>query len=418
VNKATVQGTKVNTGGIAGFAGGAGVIQGCSNYGSISGTQSVGGICGQTASTTIIQNCINHGQVHGNKDRVGGITGQNNGGKDGLSVDQCVNTGEVSADENNVGGISGYVYTLISNCYNTGAVLGKKSDSKTGIGGIAGYLNQERISNCYNVGPVSCSADEEAATRIGAVVGFWSTNYRSAGNYYLENDALSGIGFCTFPERAPDETESKTTNEMKALASVLGEPFIEDSYLVNGGFPVLTWQFAIAEANQEAADEVIRLIDAIGEIDAGDACGERIAVAREAFDLLTEEQKSLVTNEAGLIEAEQAYALAVAELAAAKTAAKNKLDTYKDPANYRKAQQAELNAIIAAGKAAIDAATDIDEVINTLENAKATLDKIKTDAELRDLPKTTGTYTAAIWLVIAGTGLTGLAYLLKRRRMA
>ena len=84
----------------------------------------------------------------------------------------------------------------------------------------------------------------------------------------------------------------------------------------------------------------------------------------------------------GLIEAEQAYALAVAELAAAKTAAKNKLDTYKDPANYRKAQQAELNAIIAAGKAAIDAATDIDEVINTLENAKATLDKIKTDAEL------------------------------------
>ena len=323
------------------------------------------------------------------------------------------------------------------------------------------------------------------------MVGFWSTNYRSAGNYYLENDALSGIGFCTFPERAPDETESKTTNEMKALASVLGEPFIEDSYLVNGGFPVLTWQFAIAKANQEAADEVIRLIDAIGEIDAGDACGERIAVAREAFDLLTEEQKSLVTNEAGLIEAEQAYALAVAELAAAKTAAKNKLDTYKDPANYRKAQQAELNAIIAAGKAAIDAATDIDEVINTLENAKATLDKIKTDAELtaaelaaaktaaknkldtykdpanyrkaqqaelnaiiaagkaaidaatdidevintlenakatldkiktdaelRDLPKTTGTYTAAIWLVIAGTGLTGLAYLLRRRRMA
>lgn len=270
---------------------------------------------------------------------------------------------------------------LISNCYNTGTVLGKASDPKTGIGGIAGFLNQETISNCYNIGEVSCTVAETESC-IGALAGRWAANTSSKGNYYLEDDGISGIGLCA--GTTPDETESKTAAEMKALAAVLGEHFAEDSYEINDGYPILAWQFAAAKekTDREAAGEVDRLIGAIGPVDASAACGKRIAAAREAFDQLTEEQRTLVDSEAVLVTAEIAYATAVAELAAKKEAAKEELEGYKDPANYRKSEQIALATAIAAGKAEIDAAPDIAGVEQALAKAKAALDQIKTEEQL------------------------------------
>ncbi|MDR2686548.1 MAG: hypothetical protein LBB75_02255, partial [Oscillospiraceae bacterium] len=66
----------------------------------------------------------------------------------------------------------------------------------------------------------------------------------------------------------------------------------------------------------------------------------------------------------------------------AKTDAKAALDTYKNAAAYRAAQQADLAAAITAGKAAIDAGTDIAGVNTALANAKVEMDAIKTDAQL------------------------------------
>jgi len=74
--------------------------------------------------------------------------------------------------------------------------------------------------------------------------------------------------------------------------------------------------------------------------------------------------------------------LTAEELAAAKEAAKSELDNYKDPNDYSKAQQAELAAAIAAGKDAIDAATDIAGLNKALADAKAVIDEIKTDTQL------------------------------------
>ena len=64
-----------------------------------------------------------------------------------------------------------------------------------------------------------------------------------------------------------------------------------------------------ASADQNAANEVIAKIDAIGDvtIDSGDA----IQAAREAYEALTEAQKKLVTNYQALVEAEKAYAALV-----------------------------------------------------------------------------------------------------------
>jgi len=97
--------------------------------------------------------------------------------------------------------------------------------------------------------------------------------------------------------------------------------------------------------------------------------------------------ESIVTKENalsyGTVRAEDLELTVTAnELAAAKTAAKNALDTYKNPADYRQAQRAELASAIIAGIAAIDAAADIDGVNNALLVAKAVMNNIKTDAQL------------------------------------
>ena len=74
--------------------------------------------------------------------------------------------------------------------------------------------------------------------------------------------------------------------------------------------------------------------------------------------------------------------LTAEELIVAKTAAKTTLESYKNSADYRDAQKAELQSAIANGKAAIDAATNISGVESALATAKATIDAIETDAEI------------------------------------
>ena len=74
--------------------------------------------------------------------------------------------------------------------------------------------------------------------------------------------------------------------------------------------------------------------------------------------------------------------LTAEELVAAKVAAKTTLDSYKNAADYRDAQKAELQSAIANGKTDVDAATDISSVESALASAKATIDAIETDAEI------------------------------------
>lgn len=70
------------------------------------------------------------------------------------------------------------------------------------------------------------------------------------------------------------------------------------------------------------------------------------------------------------------------QLNAAKDAAKAELDAYANPADYRDAQKTELSEAIEAGKAAIDAAANVEAVNAAATAAKAAIDAIETDAEL------------------------------------
>ena len=60
-------------------------------------------------------------------------------------------------------------------------------------------------------------------------------------------------------------------------------------------------------ADQEAANAVIALIDAIGNVEYTDASKAKIDEAREAYDKLTDDQKQLVNNYSTLTEAEKRY---------------------------------------------------------------------------------------------------------------
>ncbi|MBR6801165.1 MAG: hypothetical protein IKM61_05405 [Eubacteriaceae bacterium] len=73
---------------------------------------------------------------------------------------------------------------------------------------------------------------------------------------------------------------------------------------------------------------------------------------------------------------------AAAELAKAKEVAKKELEEYKDPEDYRDEQKKELADAVDKGKGNIDGAKDLDGVKEAIENAKAEIDKIKTDDDL------------------------------------
>lgn len=132
----------------------------------------------------------------------------------------------------------------------------------------------------------------------------------------------------------------------------------------------------------EAVQNVISLIEAIGNSITLES-KEAIEKARTAYDALTDVQKKLVTNLELLEAAEDAYAKLNQEyLQEQKEKAKDELDSYKDPAEYRKEEQEELKSIIEAGKKAIEEAQDMAGIVQAKEAAMKKMDEVKTKEEL------------------------------------
>ncbi len=118
------------------------------------GTGRTGGVCGYNNGT--ITNCCNTGAVIGSG-RVGGVCGGNGG-----MISNCYNAGAVTGSGTNtyVGGVCGYNNGTITNCCNTGAVTGGER-----VGGVCGHNFDGTITSCYNTGAVTGSG------RVGGVCG-------------------------------------------------------------------------------------------------------------------------------------------------------------------------------------------------------------------------------------------------------
>ena len=143
--------------------------------GSVEGNTRVGGVAGHSFGT--VSNCHNTGDVIGKSDFVGGVAGYNEYG----TVSNCNNTGVV-VGKSSVGGVAGYNgYGTVSNCYNTGAVSGSGND----VGGVVGWNPEGKVSNCYNTGDVSGS-DYCVGGVVGEVLGGEASNCYNTG-------AVSGV---------------------------------------------------------------------------------------------------------------------------------------------------------------------------------------------------------------------------------
>lgn len=219
-----VTGETSNYYGLFGVLGAGGTIRNLTVSGRVeitgSGSNScgIGGIVGQLGGAGTIENCTNKAAVSGNYNTAG-IVGRV--GSSGGTIRACANLGDISGS-NSVGGIVGQAYykVTVSHCYNRGAVTASVSKA----GGIVGYMNDTgaKFSNCYTTGAVKGS-------NSAAVVGE-KTSGNLSGCYYLDTLGTDSNAI------------AKTSDELKALAPTLGEPFMTDPADVNDGYPIFAWQ--------------------------------------------------------------------------------------------------------------------------------------------------------------------------------
>ncbi|SDW76992.1 S-layer homology domain-containing protein [Tepidimicrobium xylanilyticum] len=153
--------------------------------------------------------------------------------------------------------------------------------------------------------------------------------------------------------------------------------------------------------SDEAKDKLDKAVEKIKELEGKDEA-EKVKAINEAqtleelwdalraaglenlrFGLIAEYDAALAGTEETLAEIQEVIdrVNSEADLEAAKEAAKDELDEYKDAADYT-VNAADLATAIATGKAAIDAATTTEEVDTALADAKAAIDEIESDTEM------------------------------------
>ena len=165
---ATVTGTRGDgrTGGVAGNA--YGIIENCSNAGTVNGTDYVGGIAGYIKTT--VKNSSNTGTVSGDAS-VGGVVGS---AESTSVVTGCTNGGKVTG-KTYTGGVVGIALCVVRNC--SGLSLASVTGTETYTGGVVGYLagngKAELISNSGKV---------EGVKYVGGLIGMFPGTISGVSN--------------------------------------------------------------------------------------------------------------------------------------------------------------------------------------------------------------------------------------------
>lgn len=135
------------------------------------------------------------------------------------------------------------------------------------------------------------------------------------------------------------------------------------------------------EADKAAAKAATDKINAIGTDITLDSA-QAIKDARAAYEGLTSDQKTLISEES--LKALESAEIKLAELEFEKTKndAIDEIESYKVLSDYRTDQQEEIKAIISDAAGDINKAANKDEISAAVKDAKAKMDKLKTDAQL------------------------------------
>lgn len=168
--------------------------------------------------------------------QAGGIVGnmQNN-----ASITRCYSAVNVTSNKY-AGGIAGFTATgaVITDCYATGTIR-SSSANECYLGGIcgSGFSNTAgaTLTNCYSVGAV-IGTDGNAS-----YVGGLSPDKTAA--HYVNSFYLTGTVSGESPKYGVTGLgAAKTADELKALASELGDSFTADTKGLNSGYPILKCQ--------------------------------------------------------------------------------------------------------------------------------------------------------------------------------
>lgn len=207
-------------------------VTNCINTGAVSGSGSyTGGICGRI-SYADFDNLYNTGTVNGTS-YTGGIVGYCVGTKNLFnSIDGCINYGAVSGSASQAGGIAGNIsYTDLATSYNTGDVTAT-SQYAGGIVGVA--RNSSTISQTFNVGVISCSGSN-AGGIAGAFDGTISYSYNNSpvsatsavgglvGSLYTSSKTLS-ISYAY-----TSDSISATSTDSPVIGPIIGQEVTSSS---------------------------------------------------------------------------------------------------------------------------------------------------------------------------------------------
>ena len=203
--------------GLVGYVDGKTTIDHCGVTGTVKGTSTsssyaayIGGLIGVISDKCEITNSYVSATVENankNKDSyTGGFLGRTSGTYT-LSVTDCYASGDVTAAGGRAGGFTGYVY-----CSNS---------------------NRHIYENCYAAGTVTASA----GNGFGFAYSYASTGYSFTKCYY--NNTANSEG-CN---KKDTTITGKTAEELKGLAGELGNAYQKDAASINGGYPILTWQY-------------------------------------------------------------------------------------------------------------------------------------------------------------------------------
>lgn len=168
--------------------------------------------------------------------QAGGIAGYM---YDKASITQCWSAVHVTSNKH-AGGIAGYTATgaVITDCYATGTIRSSAAN-ECYLGGIcgSGFSNTAgaTLTNCYSVGAV-IGTDGNAS-----YVGGLSPDKTAA--HYVNSFYLTGTVSGESPKYGVTGLgAAKTADELKVLASELGDSFTADTKGLNSGYPILKCQ--------------------------------------------------------------------------------------------------------------------------------------------------------------------------------
>ena len=181
VNKGTVNSTYVTeltaginskgAGGITGPVINGGVVDSCTNTGSVIAGLGAGGISSHISFTCTIRNSQNSGDITSTSRYAGGIVGVASGsGNTASHIDNCFNSGSVTA--------SGTTETVYAG----------------GIAGVLGWGSAAWAQNCLNIGNVSISGSAKSDSSAGALFGCKDSYAKIDYCYYKEGCAGSSVG--------------------------------------------------------------------------------------------------------------------------------------------------------------------------------------------------------------------------------